>query len=98
MATLTGEEARPTGPGRIGDLVRRFERGDFDLISIGRSLIGDPDWVAKMRDGRGAEIRPFRRTDLQWLSLPAATAPESAASPCYRHGPIRLCRPLAWRG
>jgi 2,4-dienoyl-CoA reductase-like NADH-dependent reductase (Old Yellow Enzyme family) len=69
MATLTGEEARPTGASRIGDLVRRFERGDFDLISIGRSLIGDPDWVAKMRDGRGAEIRPFRRTDLEWLSL-----------------------------
>jgi 2,4-dienoyl-CoA reductase-like NADH-dependent reductase (Old Yellow Enzyme family) len=74
MATLTGDEARPTGPGRITDLVRRFERGDFDLISIGRSLIGDPDWVAKMRDGRGAEIRPFRRADLQWLSLPAGLA------------------------
>jgi 2,4-dienoyl-CoA reductase-like NADH-dependent reductase (Old Yellow Enzyme family) len=75
MATLTGEEARPTGTSRIGDLVRRFERGDFDLISIGRSLIGDPDWVAKMRDGRGAEIRPFRRTDLQWLSLSVAGGP-----------------------
>ena len=74
MATLTGDEARPTGPGRITDLVRRFERGDFDLISVGRSLIGDPDWVAKMSDGRGAEIRPFRRADLQWLSLPAAPA------------------------
>jgi 2,4-dienoyl-CoA reductase-like NADH-dependent reductase (Old Yellow Enzyme family) len=68
MATLDGAEARPTGPRRIEDLVRRFERGDFDLVSIGRSLIGDPDWVAKMRDGRGAEIRPFRRADLEWLS------------------------------
>jgi 2,4-dienoyl-CoA reductase-like NADH-dependent reductase (Old Yellow Enzyme family) len=68
MATLEGAEARPTGPGRIEDLVRRFERGDFDLVSIGRSLIGDPDWVAKMRDGRGAEVRPFRRADLEWLS------------------------------
>ena len=67
MATLTGEEAAPSGSLRIADLIRRFERGDFDLISIGRSLIGDPDWVAKMRDGRGAEIRPFRRTDLEWL-------------------------------
>lgn len=49
-------------------LIRRFERGDFDLISVGRSLSGDPDWVAEMRDGRGAEIRPFRRTDLEWLT------------------------------
>jgi 2,4-dienoyl-CoA reductase-like NADH-dependent reductase (Old Yellow Enzyme family) len=68
MATLTGEEARPTGASRIEDLVRRFQRGDFDLVSVGRSLIGDPDWVAKMRDGRGADIRPFRRADLEWLS------------------------------
>jgi 2,4-dienoyl-CoA reductase-like NADH-dependent reductase (Old Yellow Enzyme family) len=39
-----------------------------DLIFIGRSLIGDPDWGAKMRDGWGAEIRPFRRTGLEWLT------------------------------
>jgi 2,4-dienoyl-CoA reductase-like NADH-dependent reductase (Old Yellow Enzyme family) len=68
MATLDGVEALPTGPGRIEDLLRRFKRGDFDLVSIGRSLIGDPDWVAKMRDGLGAQIRPFRRADLAWLS------------------------------
>jgi 2,4-dienoyl-CoA reductase-like NADH-dependent reductase (Old Yellow Enzyme family) len=65
-----GQAARVLAPPRrrIADLIRRFERGDFDLISVGRSLIGDPDWVAKMRDGRGAEIRPFRRTDLEWLT------------------------------
>jgi 2,4-dienoyl-CoA reductase-like NADH-dependent reductase (Old Yellow Enzyme family) len=68
MATLTGEEARPTGASRIEDLVRRFRRGDFDLVSVGRSLIGDPDWVAKMGGGRSAEIRPFRRADLEFLS------------------------------
>jgi 2,4-dienoyl-CoA reductase-like NADH-dependent reductase (Old Yellow Enzyme family) len=68
MATLTGSaEARPTGTAAIEDLVRRFQRGDFDLVSVGRSLIGDPDWVAKMRDGRMADIRPFRRTDLDFL-------------------------------
>jgi 2,4-dienoyl-CoA reductase-like NADH-dependent reductase (Old Yellow Enzyme family) len=84
MATLTGEEARPTGASRITDLVRRFDRGDFDLVSIGRSLIGDPDWVAKMRDGRGAEIRPFRRTDLQWLSL---RGPDQATRSGSARGP-----------
>ena len=63
MATLTGEEARPTGASRIDELVRRFERGDFDLVSVGRSQIGDPDWVAKMRDGRIPDIRAFRRDD-----------------------------------
>jgi 2,4-dienoyl-CoA reductase-like NADH-dependent reductase (Old Yellow Enzyme family) len=63
MATLTGQEARPTGASRIDELVRRFGRGDFDLVSVGRSQIGDPDWVAKMRDGRIHDIRAFRKDD-----------------------------------
>ena len=67
MATLEGEEARPTGNSRIEDLVRRFRRGDFDLVSVGRSQIGDPDWVAKMSDDRIGEIRPFRRADIAFL-------------------------------
>ena len=67
MATLEGEEARPTGNSRIEDLVRRFRRGDFDLVSVGRSQIGDPDWVAKISDDRIGEIRPFRRADIAFL-------------------------------
>ena len=63
MATLTGHEARPTGASRIDELVRRFQRGDFDLVSVGRSQIGDPDWVTKMRDGRIPQIRAFRKDD-----------------------------------
>ena len=63
MATLTGHEARPTGASRIDELVRRFQRGDFDLVSVGRSQIGDPEWVAKMRDGRIPDIRAFRKDD-----------------------------------
>ena len=67
MATLEGEEARPTGNSRIEDLIRRFRRGDFDLVSVGRSQIGDPDWVAKVRDDRIGDIRPFRRADIAFL-------------------------------
>jgi 2,4-dienoyl-CoA reductase-like NADH-dependent reductase (Old Yellow Enzyme family) len=67
MATLEGEEARPTGNTRIEDLIRRFRRGDFDLVSVGRSQIGDPDWVAKVRDDRIGDIRPFRRADIAFL-------------------------------
>jgi 2,4-dienoyl-CoA reductase-like NADH-dependent reductase (Old Yellow Enzyme family) len=63
MATLTGHEARPTGASRMDELVRRFERGDFDLVSVGRSQIGDPQWVAKMTAGRPGDIRPFRLDD-----------------------------------
>ena len=63
MASLEGQEANPTGASRIGDLVRRFERGDFDMVSVGRSQIGDPQWIVKMRDGRIPEIRTFRSGD-----------------------------------
>jgi 2,4-dienoyl-CoA reductase-like NADH-dependent reductase (Old Yellow Enzyme family) len=91
MATLEGEEARPTGNSRIEDLVRRFRRGDFDLVSVGRSQIGDPDWVAKVSDDRIGEIRPFQRADLAFLlRLPesrALTRPAGArrsSSPGWR--------------
>jgi 2,4-dienoyl-CoA reductase-like NADH-dependent reductase (Old Yellow Enzyme family) len=63
MATLDGQEARPTGASRIGELVRRFQRGDFDLVSVGRSQIGDPEWVAKMTHHRIPDIRAFRVDD-----------------------------------
>jgi 2,4-dienoyl-CoA reductase-like NADH-dependent reductase (Old Yellow Enzyme family) len=63
MASLEGQEANPTGASRIGDLIHRFERGDFDLVSVGRSQIGDPQWITKMRDRRIPEIRTFRSGD-----------------------------------
>jgi 2,4-dienoyl-CoA reductase-like NADH-dependent reductase (Old Yellow Enzyme family) len=63
MASLEGQEARPTGASRIDELVRRFRRGDFDLVSVGRSQIGDPEWVAKMTHHRIPDIRAFRADD-----------------------------------
>jgi len=36
-----------------------MERGEFDLIEVGRALLSDPHWVEKVRDGRGDEIRDF---------------------------------------
>ena len=63
MASLSGQEARPTGASRIDELARRFRRGDFDLVSVGRSQIGDPEWVAKMTHRRISEIRGFRAND-----------------------------------
>ena len=33
----------------LDELVRRMERGDFDLIAVGRALLGDPQWVRKVR-------------------------------------------------
>ena len=64
MASLDGQEGRPTGASGIAELMRRFQRGDFDLVSFGRSQIGDPEWVTKVADhgpltlGRSAQATP----------------------------------------
>jgi 2,4-dienoyl-CoA reductase-like NADH-dependent reductase (Old Yellow Enzyme family) len=43
---------------RLDALVRRFEAGEFDLVGVGRSLLGDPHWTRKARLGL-----PFERFD-----------------------------------
>jgi 2,4-dienoyl-CoA reductase-like NADH-dependent reductase (Old Yellow Enzyme family) len=36
-----------------------LERGDFDGVAVGRMLLSDPDWTAKLRDGRTHDLIPF---------------------------------------
>jgi 2,4-dienoyl-CoA reductase-like NADH-dependent reductase (Old Yellow Enzyme family) len=61
---LLGTEPNPTTEQSLRELVRRFTNGEFDLVSIGRCVIGDPEWVNKVREGRYGDIRAFRRADL----------------------------------
>jgi 2,4-dienoyl-CoA reductase-like NADH-dependent reductase (Old Yellow Enzyme family) len=64
MENFFGKEAQATGESGFSELLRRFNNREFDLISIGRGLIGDPDWVNKVRAGRYSEIRLFTKRDL----------------------------------
>jgi len=48
----------------IGQLLRRMEREEFDLIAVGRSLITDPQWVAKIRTGDLEGLRNFDAASL----------------------------------
>ncbi|MDI5966549.1 oxidoreductase [Streptantibioticus silvisoli] len=41
---------------RLRLLAEQFDRGDFDVIALGRALLGDPAWVAKATGGRAQEI------------------------------------------
>lgn len=52
----------------ISNLVARLEAGEFDLVAIGRALLGDPAWVEKVRDHRTNDIVPFTREDLAKLT------------------------------
>lgn len=64
MSNLFGSKACPSGPDASAELLRRFMAHEFDLVSVGRALIGDPEWVRKLEQGRYAEMRAFTREDL----------------------------------
>jgi 2,4-dienoyl-CoA reductase-like NADH-dependent reductase (Old Yellow Enzyme family) len=43
----------------------RFNNREFDLIAVGRSMIGDQEWVNKILARRYTDIRPFSRDILK---------------------------------
>ncbi|MGO4731418.1 NADH:flavin oxidoreductase [Paenibacillus sp. 2KB_22] len=43
----------------MGELMKRFDQQEFDLVAVGRALLGDPAWAAKVREGRISEIQGF---------------------------------------
>ncbi|MDB5582461.1 MAG: hypothetical protein JWR80_7637 [Bradyrhizobium sp.] len=48
----------------LTELARRFGRGDFDLVSVGRASIGDQNWANKVRAGRYDDVTPFSPSEL----------------------------------
>jgi 2,4-dienoyl-CoA reductase-like NADH-dependent reductase (Old Yellow Enzyme family) len=51
----------------LDKLTARFDRGEFDLVAVARSLLADPQWTVKMRDGQHERIRPFDRKAIATL-------------------------------
>jgi 2,4-dienoyl-CoA reductase-like NADH-dependent reductase (Old Yellow Enzyme family) len=60
----TDEGAAITG---IDELIERLERGEFDLVAVGRSLIVNPDWPLLVRRGAIDALKPFQRDVLKEL-------------------------------
>ncbi len=48
-----------TGMERLSTLLAMFERGDFDLVAVGRALIANPDWAALLRERRFEAMKPY---------------------------------------
>lgn len=48
----------------LGNLERRMEAGEFDMIAVGRALITNPDWVEKVRADKIDELKGFTPKDL----------------------------------
>ena len=56
IGSFRGEKSQSTG---VDELVRRLERGDFDLVAVGRALLGDPAWARKIRGGGESALQAF---------------------------------------
>lgn len=58
---MDSDEAEGGEPDRRGlpELLKRLDAREFDLIAVGRALLGDPAWAKKMHEGRLNEIQPF---------------------------------------
>ena len=64
LAAFRGESSQPSS---LDELLRRLDRGDFDLAAVGRSLLADPHWVEKIRDNRRSELIGFTKEALSIL-------------------------------
>jgi 2,4-dienoyl-CoA reductase-like NADH-dependent reductase (Old Yellow Enzyme family) len=47
-------------------VIERFERGEFDLVGIGRSILNDPSWFVKAK--AGLPFEPFDPRNLERLT------------------------------
>ena len=64
IAAYGGEASKPASLER---LIAMLERGDFDLVAVGRALLQDPLWAEKVRDGRSDELMDFKRSAMATL-------------------------------
>ncbi|WNG13810.1 NADH:flavin oxidoreductase [Cystobacter fuscus] len=65
MGAFAGEGSKLAS---LDNLLRRMEREEFDLIAVGRALLDDPRWVAKVRVGDLASLRGFNPASLGALT------------------------------
>ena len=64
IAAYGGESSKPAS---LDELLRRLERGDFDLVAVGRALLQDPLWAVKVHQGRQDELMDFERAAMATL-------------------------------
>ncbi|MEV7781171.1 NADH:flavin oxidoreductase [Kitasatospora sp. NPDC088351] len=59
---------RQAGVTGIDELVARLERNEFDLVAVGRTLLANPDWAAKVLRGELAQTVPYDPAVLRTLA------------------------------
>jgi 2,4-dienoyl-CoA reductase-like NADH-dependent reductase (Old Yellow Enzyme family) len=51
----------------LTELTRRLERGEFDLVAVGRALLQDPEWVKKVKEEKTDELQDFKAESMATL-------------------------------
>ncbi|HCA87991.1 MAG TPA: 12-oxophytodienoate reductase [Streptomyces sp.] len=64
IKAFQGERGGVTG---IEQLLDRLERDEFDLVAVGRALLADPEWAAKILSGHTDELDAFDAKALSTL-------------------------------
>ena len=65
LAAFQGESSAPS---KLDELLRRYDRGDFDLVAVGRALLADAAWAQKIHEGHSSELIGFSKEALATLS------------------------------
>ena len=50
--TVDGTPANSTVRRGFDDVMKLYRDGEFDMFALGRTILTDPDYLAKLRDGR----------------------------------------------
>ncbi|MDP9078797.1 MAG: NADH:flavin oxidoreductase [Bacteroidota bacterium] len=64
FGAFAGESSEPSS---LDELLRRLDRGDFDLVGVGRPILADPFWPKKIHEGRLGELRNFTKAAMAEL-------------------------------
>ena len=51
--------------GKLDEIIARLDRGEFDLVAVGRAVLQDPEWALKVKTGRQNELRDYDAKSLQ---------------------------------
>ena len=51
--------------GKFDETIERLDRGEFDLVAVGRAILQDPEWVVKVKANRFEELRDYDAAALQ---------------------------------
>jgi len=54
-------------PASIDRLLEMLDRGDFDMVAVGRALIANPDWPKVVRSGETSGLNAFSKELLATL-------------------------------